>query len=61
MIPRLRNNSYEERVKELNLFSLSKHKLRGNPIDVFKVFNSFDNINYLFILLFIFILYPCCR
>ena len=32
MIPILRNKSYEERLNQLNLFSLSKGKLRGNPI-----------------------------
>ena len=35
MIPRLRNKSYEERLKELNLLSLSKCRLRGNLIEVF--------------------------
>ena len=45
MIPRLRNKSYEEWLKELNLFSLSKRRLRRDLIKVFKIFRSFDNIN----------------
>ena len=45
IIPRLRNKSYEERLNELNLFSLSKHKLREDLIELLKIFHDFDNIN----------------
>ena len=44
MIPRLRNKSYEERLKELNL-RLSKCRLRGDLIEAFKIFHGFDNIS----------------
>ena len=46
MIPRLRNKPYEEQLKELNLFSLYKRRLRGDLIEVSKIFHGFDiNIN----------------
>ena len=45
IIPRLRNKPYEKRLKELNLFSLSKHRLRGDLIQVFKHFRGSDNNN----------------
>ena len=44
IIPRLRNKPYEKRL-ELNLYSLSKRRLRGDLIEVFKIVSGFDNIN----------------
>ena len=44
MIPRLGNKPYEVRLKELNLFCLSKHRLQEDLIEVFKNYCGFDNI-----------------
>ena len=45
MIPRLRNKSYEDRLEELKLFSLTKRRLRGDLIEVFKIMKGFDNLD----------------
>ena len=45
LIPRLRNKPYEERLSELNLFSLTKRRLRGDLIEVFKIIKRIENMN----------------
>ncbi len=45
MIPRLRCKPYEERIQELNLFSMSKRRMRGDLIEAFKMFKGFVNVN----------------
>ena len=45
LIPRLRNKPYEERLNELNLFSLTKRSLRGDLIEVFKIIKGIENMD----------------
>jgi len=44
MIPELRNKSYPERLKELNLITLEKRRLRGQLIETFKYLKGFNNV-----------------
>ena len=44
MIPSLRN-LYDERVKELGMFSLWRRRLRGDMIEVFKIIQGIDKEN----------------
>ena len=41
----LRNLSYEERLKQLDMFTLHKRGIRGDMIEVIKTLNIFDKIN----------------
>ena len=45
MIPRLKNKTYEERMEELNLFSLTKRRIKGDLNEVFKIFKGYSNLN----------------
>ena len=45
MIPRLRNLSYEERLKRLCMFSLRLRKLRFDMIEVFKMIRGIGKVN----------------
>ena len=47
-IPGLRDLRYEERLKECGLTSLETQRLRGNQIEVFKIFNGYENIDSIF-------------
>ena len=45
MIPKLRNISYEMRLKECGLTTLENRRLRGDQIEVFKILNGYENID----------------
>ena len=38
--------SYYQRLKKFGLTSLETRRLRGDLIEVFKIFKGFDNVNY---------------
>ena len=44
MIPKLRNISYEMRLKECVLTTLETRRLRGDQIEVFKILDGYENI-----------------
>ena len=45
MIPKLRNISYEMRLKQCGLTTLETRRLRGDQIEVFKILNGYDKID----------------
>ena len=45
MIPKLRNISYEIRLKECGLTTLETRRLIGDQIEVFKMLNGYENID----------------
>ena len=45
MIPKLRNISYEMRLKECGLTTLETRRLRGDQIEVLKILNEYENID----------------
>ena len=45
MIPSLRDKPYEVRLNRLNLTTLETRRLRGDLIEVFKIFKGFDDID----------------
>lgn len=45
LIPQLRNKSYENRLKELDLFTLEKRRTRGDMIEVWKIMKGKENID----------------
>src|SRR5678816_3370150 len=44
MISGFEGKSYQERLKELGMFSVERRFLRGDMIQVYKIFTSIDNI-----------------
>ncbi|KAK2182626.1 hypothetical protein NP493_344g00017 [Ridgeia piscesae] len=45
IIPKLRNISYEMRLKECVLTTLESRRLRADQIEVFKILNGYENID----------------
>ena len=45
MIQKLRNISYEMRLKECGLTTLETRRLRGDQIEVFKILKGYENID----------------
>ena len=45
LLPKLRNISYEMRLKESGLTTLETRRLRGDQIEVFKILNGYENID----------------
>ena len=45
MIPSVRKLSYEERLKKLGMFSLSRRRLRKKMIEVLKIIHGMDKVN----------------
>ena len=47
MIEAMRGKTYEERLSSLNLYSLEKHRRRGDLIETFKIMKGFDSVRKL--------------
>ena len=45
MIPEIRNHSYQQRLKDLELISFVEIRLRGHLIEVFNYLNRFSNVS----------------
>ena len=46
MIPELRDLSYESRLLQCGLTTLETRRLRGDQIEVFKIVNAYEDINW---------------
>ena len=52
MVPELRQLPYENRLKQLGIFTLENRRIRGDVIEVFKIINGIENVqqeNFFFI------------
>jgi len=45
LISSLKENAYEERLRLLNLQTLETRRVRGDLIEVFKMFKGFENLD----------------
>ena len=45
LVPNLKHKTYEERLLHLNLTTLETRRLRGDLIEVFKIFKGFENVD----------------
>ena len=45
MIQKIMNISYEMCLKECGLTTLETRRLRGDQIEVFKIWNGYENVN----------------
>ena len=45
MFPELRNLSYESRLLQCGLTTLESRRLRGDPIEVFKIMNGYEDVD----------------
>ena len=50
ILKKLRNISYEMRLKECGLTTLETRRLRGDQIEVFKILNGYEHIDSLTVL-----------
>ena len=44
LIPEFKDKTYEQRLKELRLFSMEYRRLRGDMIQVYKILNNIDRV-----------------
>jgi ribonucleases P/MRP protein subunit RPP40 len=47
LISGINRNSYEERLRCVNLTTLETRRIRGDLIEVFRIFNGFENLDSL--------------
>jgi len=45
MLPGLEGKTYEERLRELGLFSLERRRMKGDLIEVYKMMRGIDRVD----------------